>query len=99
MTDLFTQMIEAKAAFNADLDANPNGGDLTTLRALEAAERAYFDAEAKAREAWEALPEGEAKDSAELNASDTMSENGVPNTNRLFFFEIAVRSYECLVNA
>lgn len=82
--DLFQKMIEAKTAWEAD-DMN-----LSKLSALEEAEVAFFAALKIAREKYEALPEGWAKDSAEQNAFDTED----TNVDELRWFEIALATYE-----
>ncbi|HLY47629.1 MAG TPA: hypothetical protein VKR21_00400 [Solirubrobacteraceae bacterium] len=85
MTDphaLFRAYQTAQLAFDAD-------ATLATLPALEAAERAYYDALYAARAEWNALPDNAAKASAETNACDTEG----ADENELYWFDIALRTY------
>lgn len=86
-TPLFRAMRQA-AAFEADALS------LEKLTALGAAEKAYCAAVRKAQAAWDALPEGAAKDSAEVNANDTAIEQAVNAADQLYRLEMAVASYE-----
>ena len=86
-SELFQALKQAEASFEAD-------ASLANLDALEAAERAYFSALGATRAAWAALPEGERKDSAELNAYDTVEENSADRADELYRLQIAISTYE-----
>ena len=87
MTNLFRQMLQATAAFKASRS-------IEDLEALECAERAYFDRQDELAAKWGALPEGERKDNADLNAEDTCSEGVFDREDRVRWYEIAIATYE-----
>jgi hypothetical protein len=90
MTDLYAAMNAAEAAFAAD-------DTIANLRALEAAEQAYFAYLKVARSQWNALPEGDRKDSAEQNANDTRDvDQAFEPGNELAWFHVALGSYDML---
>jgi hypothetical protein len=60
----------------------------------KAAADAYWAAEAKAKAEWDAIPEGEAKDSAYYNAEEMMGEGLFSFDNRLAWYVAAVATYE-----
>jgi len=60
------------------------------VRVTDAARADYFSKLAAARAEWNALPEGDRKGSSEDNAYDTEG----TDTNELYWFEIALRTYE-----
>ena len=55
---------------------------------------AYWGAHDSAKAAWEAIPEGEAKDSAMFNANDMQLEGLFSANNHLAWYVAAVASYE-----
>lgn len=74
----------------ADAEANGNCG----FDVWEAAANAYWAAEAKARAAWDAIPEGDEKDSAMFNADDMwFDEKLFSEKNKLAWYKAAVASY------
>jgi hypothetical protein len=83
-TALFQAFTAADAAWNAD-ELN-----LDLLRASDAAYAAYMAAVAATRAEWNAIPEGNGKFSAEINAHDTEG----TDIDELFWLEIAIRTYE-----
>ena len=83
-TDIYRAHVEAEAAYQAD-DLN-----LDLMHAANAAYRAYLAAVSQARAIWVALPEGDAKFSAETNAEDT---EGCAE-DELLWLEIAIRTFE-----
>ncbi len=85
-TELYNTMIAAIHAHQAD-DMN-----VDKLNALEAAEAAYYGKRAELRAQWNAIPESDNKASAEENANDTEG----TDIDTLYWFEIALRSYELL---
>ena len=89
MADLYAAMIKAESAWEAD-DTN-----LKLLNAADHAREAYFTALAAKRAQWNALPKGEAKDSAEDNAYDTIAESDPRlGADEIAWFDYAIRSYE-----
>lgn len=87
-TDLYRAMIETEAAWSAD------AMNLDLLRAADAAFSAHLAAEGAARDRWDAIPAGDAKDSAEQNAYDTED----TGADALRWYEIALRTYEMNVD-
>ncbi len=85
-TELYQKMIATEAAFTAD-DRN-----LDKMHAADAAFKAYHDARIAARNEWNALPAGDAKDSAETNAFDT---EGCLE-DELRWFQIAIGTWEMM---
>jgi hypothetical protein len=88
-TDIFQAHAAAEAAYQAD-DMN-----ISLLNASDAAFAAYMKATATARDEWNALPKGDAKDSAETNAEDTEG----TDVDQLYWYEIAIRTYEMIKDA
>lgn len=84
---LFAAQQAAQAAFDAD-DLN-----LAKLQALDAADAAFYAALGAARAEWQALPEGDAKASAETNAYDTVVEQEGALRDELYWLDIALRTY------
>jgi hypothetical protein len=84
---MYDAMMEAEATFNAT-------GTLESLKALEVAEAAYFDALAVASARWNALPDGDRKYDAEINANDTREEAGFTRGDELSWFLCAIATYE-----
>lgn len=82
----FEAMKAAEAAFEADAMSTEK------LAALEVAERAYFAAENKARDQWAAVEASGDRDSADLNASETVVENGYAEADRLAWYRFAIGS-------
>lgn len=63
----------------------------------EAAADAYWAAEAKAKAAWDAIPAGDKKDSAEINANDMWGDEKLfSDANKLAWYLAAVRTYDIL---
>lgn len=86
-TTLYTAMVAAEELFSAE-------DTLLHLNCLEEAERAYFAALKIARSRWNAIPEGEEKDNAEINANDTRDEGVFEARDELAWFDIAIATFE-----
>lgn len=84
--ELDTKVYTDFAAADADKDCD--------MDVWLAASKAYWAEEAKAKAAWDAIPAGEAKDSAYQNADDTMCEGSFSFDNRLAWYVAAVATYE-----
>lgn len=84
--ELDTKVYTDFAAVEADADCD--------FDVWHAAATAYWAEEAKAKAAWDAIPEGDKKDSAYNNADDTQYEGLFSHDNRLAWYVIAVASYE-----
>lgn len=80
--DIATTRDNLEAAWRAD-DCN-----LDKLNAYEAAERAWEARRSELRAQWNALPQNEAKDSAEDNANDSEG-----TEDELVWLEVAIRGY------
>lgn len=88
-TDLYRAHVAADAAWQAD-ELN-----LDLLNASDAAFAAYMAAVAEARRAWEALPDCDAKWSAETNAYDTEG----TDIDELHWLQIAIRTFDIILEA
>lgn len=89
-TELYQKMIEAQRLENEDNDTNPNGARIELINAAIAAENAYYKAREAARYAWCSYPASdEVKDSAIENANETCGPEGDPNTDMLWWYQIA----------
>ena len=84
----FQAQAQAEAAFAADAMS------LEKLAALETAEAAYLAAYQTAKAAWDAVEEGQAKDSAELNAWDTVAEQAANPADQVQWLRWAVGSLD-----
>lgn len=77
----------------ADAEANKE----CAYEIWEAAADAYWAAESKAKAAWDAIPAGDKKDSAEINANDMWGdENLFSDANKLAWYLAAVSTYDIL---
>lgn len=76
-----------------DFAAHNVGNDFD-MDVFLAVSQAYWAAESKAKAAWDAIPEGEAKDSAYENAEQMLLDNLFSLENRLAWYVAAVASYE-----
>ena len=68
--------------------------NLESLNALEAVERMYSAELSKSLTKWEALPAGERKDSAEINANDTASEHVFDADDLIAWLLCALATYD-----
>jgi hypothetical protein len=95
LTDLFAAYQAADAAVDAAV-----AYDAKVWKAADVASAAYFAAVAAKTAKWNALPECDAKCSAEENANDTVYVElaGSPE-DRLFWLQIAIGSYDDITNA
>lgn len=84
----FQAQTEAEAAFDAD------SLDLGKLAALQAAETVYFAALRALSAKWDAVEEGQLKDSAEVNAWDTISEQATPEADKVQWLRFALGSLD-----
>lgn len=84
--ELDTKVYTDFAAANAD-----NDFDMDTFLAVS---KVYWAAEANAKAAWDAIPEGEAKNSAYENAEQMMCDYLFSFDNRLAWYVAAVATYE-----
>jgi hypothetical protein len=80
-TKVYTDFAAADADNDCDLDV------------WTSASKAYWAAFLKAKAAWDAIPAGEAKDSAYNNADETMCEGLFNFENRLAWYVAAVATY------
>lgn len=87
-TALYQTYMAAEAAFVADELS------IAKMDVADAAFAAYGKAKDAARRKWEALPEGDAKDSAEQNAHDTEG----CFEDKLRWYEIALGTYEEMIS-
>jgi hypothetical protein len=83
--ELDTKIYTDFAACEADIDCD--------VDVWHAAAKAYWAEEAKAKAAWDAIPEGDAKDSAYDNAEQMMCDWEFSFKNRLAWYKAAVASY------
>ena len=84
--ELDTKVYKDFAAAQADNDCD--------IYVWDAAAKAYWAEEAKAKAAWDAIPAGEAKDSAHNNADEMMGEGMFSFDNRLAWYKAATDTYE-----
>ena len=77
----------------ADAEANMD----RAIKIWEAASDAYWAALAKARAAWDAIPEGDKKDSAEINANDMWGDEKLfSDANKLAWYQAAIDTYDLM---
>lgn len=77
----------------ADAEANKD----CACEIWEAAADAYWAAEAKAKAIWDAIPAGDKKDSAEINANDMWGDEKLfSDANKLAWYRAAVGTYDIL---
>jgi len=68
-----------------------------TAKIWEAAADAYWAAEFKAKAAWDAIPEGDKKDSAEINANDMWGDEKLfSDANKLAWYRAAIDTYDLM---
>lgn len=88
-TDLYRQMLATESAWGA------SKMDLAKLNSADVASALYVSAVGAARKEWKAVPEGEAKDSAENNAFDTEG----CREDALRWYQIAAATYQMNVDS
>jgi hypothetical protein len=84
--ELDTKVYTDFAAADADMECD--------FAIWQAAADAYWAEEAKAKAAWNAIPEGEAKDSAYENAEQMLLDSDFSTANRLAWYVAAVATFE-----
>jgi hypothetical protein len=85
-SELDTKVYTDFAAVEADADCD--------FDVWHAAATAYWAAEAEGKAAWDAIPEGDAKNSAMFNANDMQVDGEFSAANRLAWYVAALATFE-----
>lgn len=91
-SELFQKLRQAQANFETS-PSTENEKQLTNAEAF------YFSAQSGKRILWNKVPDSAAKDSAEVNANETLSEQGDDWEDKIQWYTYAMDSYAELINS